>query len=41
MDLGWQSYQTIRNVKTEDEKEVEDIVQAEIQLSKELENDNH
>lgn len=39
MDLGWQSYQTIRNVKTEDEKEVEDIVQAEIQLTKEFEND--
>lgn len=39
MDLGWQSYQTIRNVKTEDEKEVEDIVQAELHLTKEFEND--
>lgn len=25
MDLGWQSYQIVRNVKTEDEKEVGDI----------------
>ena len=29
MDLGWQSYQTVRNVKTDDEKEVEDIEKAE------------
>lgn len=41
MDLGWQSYQTIRNVKTDDEKENEDILQAEIQLTKELQNDNN
>ena len=25
MDLGWQSYQTVRNVRTDDEKEVSDI----------------
>lgn len=29
MDLGWQSYQTVRNVKTDDEKSVEDIEKAE------------
>lgn len=29
MDLGWQSYQTVRNVRTDDEKEVEDIEKAE------------
>lgn len=29
MDLGWQSYQTVRNVKTDDEKENEDIEKAE------------
>lgn len=29
MDLGWQSYQTVRNVKTDDEKESEDIGKAE------------
>lgn len=29
MDLGWQSYQTVRNVKTDDEKETEDIGKAE------------
>lgn len=29
MDLGWQSYQTVRNVKTDDEKENEDIGKAE------------
>lgn len=35
MDLGWQSYQTVRNVKTDDEKEVSDITEAEVSLSKE------
>lgn len=35
MDLGWQSYQTVRNVKTEDEKENGDIIEAEKVLSKE------
>ena len=29
MDLGYQSYQTVRNVKTDDEKETEDIGKAE------------
>lgn len=29
MDLGYQSYQKIRNVKTSDEKEVEDIDEIE------------
>lgn len=29
MDLGWQSYQTVRNVKTDDEKEISDIYDAE------------
>ena len=29
MDLGWQSYQTVRNVRTDDEKEIEDIGKAE------------
>lgn len=37
MDLGWQSYQTVRNVKTEDEKENGDILEAEKVLSKEVE----
>lgn len=37
MDLGWQSYQTVRNVKTEDEKENGDILEAEKVLSKEAE----
>lgn len=36
MDLGWQSYQTVRNVKTDDEKEMGDIEEAERQLEKEL-----
>lgn len=36
MDLGWQSYQTVRNVKTEDEKENGDIIEAEKVLSKEV-----
>lgn len=35
MDLGWQSYQTVRNVKTDDEKENEDILNAEKALAKE------
>lgn len=35
MDLGWQSYQTVRNVKTDDEKENGDILEAEKVLSKE------
>lgn len=35
MDLGWQSYQTVRNVKTEDEKENSDILEAEKMLLKE------
>ncbi len=34
MDLGWQSYQTIRNVKTNDEKENADIYEAERVLAK-------
>lgn len=36
MDLGWQSYQTVRNVKTDDEKEYSDINEAERQLTKEV-----
>lgn len=40
MDLGWQSYQTVRNVKTDDEKETEDILSAEKVLAKESKNDN-
>ena len=39
MDLGWQSYQTVRNVKTDDEKEFGDIDAAERQLYKESKND--
>ena len=35
MDLGWQSYQTVRNVKTDDEKENSEILEAEKILSKE------
>lgn len=35
MDLGWQSYQIVRNVKTDDEKEFGDIEVAERQLEKE------
>lgn len=35
MDLGWQSYQTVRNVKTDDEKENGDILEAEKVLAKE------
>ena len=33
MDYGWQSYQTVRNVKTDDEKEFDDINTAEFKLS--------
>ena len=36
MDLGWQSYQTVRNVKTDDEKENGDIFEAEKVLAKEV-----
>jgi hypothetical protein len=36
MDLGWQSYQTVRNVKTDDEKEYGDIDEADRQLAKEV-----
>lgn len=36
MDLGWQSYQTVRNVKTDDEKEFNDITEAEKALQKEV-----
>lgn len=32
MDLGWQSYQIVRNVKTEDEKEFGDINSIESKL---------
>ena len=35
MDYGWQSYQTVRNVKTDDEKEYGDINEAEATLIKE------
>lgn len=35
MDLGWQSYQTIRDVKTDEEKENADIYEAEKILEKE------
>ena len=35
MDLGYSAYQKVRNVKTADEKEVEDILSAERILGKE------
>lgn len=35
MDLGWQSYQTVRNVRTDDEKEYGDINEAERALQNE------
>lgn len=35
MDLGWQSYQIVRNVKTEDEKEYGDINSIESKLAEE------
>lgn len=41
MDLGWQSYQTVRNVKTDDEKENEDIEKAERVLATEGKNDKN
>lgn len=40
MDLGWNAYQKVRNVKTADEKENEDILSAEKVLAKESQNDN-
>ena len=35
MDLGWQSYQTIRDVKTDDERELDEIDKLDKSLSKE------
>lgn len=35
MDLGYNAYQKVRNVKTADEKEIADIVKAEVLLDKE------
>lgn len=35
MDLGYNAYQKVRNVKTADEKEVQDILNAEKILGKE------
>lgn len=35
MDLGYDAYQKVRNVRTVDEKEVADIVKAEALLDKE------
>ena len=35
MDLGYAAYQKVRNVKTADEKEVEDIVKSEVILARE------
>ena len=40
MDLGWSAYQKVRNVKTADEKENEEILNAEKQIIKEIQNDN-
>lgn len=37
MDLGWQSYQTVRNVKTDDERENSDIDDSDRVLTKESE----
>lgn len=36
MDLGYSAYQKVRNVKTADEKEVADILNAERILGKEM-----
>jgi hypothetical protein len=36
MDLGYQSYQTVRNVKTDDEKEVSDINEVERSLQSKM-----
>ena len=35
MDLGYNAYQKVKNVKTADEKELADIVKAEVVLEKE------
>lgn len=35
MDLGYSAYQKVKNVKTADEKEIADIVKAEVLLDKE------
>ena len=35
MDLGYNAYQKVKNVKTADEKELADIVSAEVALEKE------
>lgn len=40
MDLGWNAYQKVRNVKTADEKDNEEIMNAEKQLIKESQNEN-
>lgn len=37
MDLGWQSYQTVRNVKTDDERDNADIDESDRILTKESE----
>lgn len=37
MDLGWQSYQTFRNVKTDDERDNADIDESDRILTKESE----
>lgn len=37
MDLGWKSYQTFRNVKTDDERENSDIDDSDRVLTKESE----
>lgn len=34
MDLGWNAYQKVRNVKTIEEKELDDIMNSEVILSK-------
>jgi hypothetical protein len=39
MDLGYNAYQKVRNVKTADEKELADIVNAEVILEKEVKNE--
>ena len=40
MDLGYNAYQKVKNVKTADEKEIADILSAEKVLNKEVKNDN-
>lgn len=40
MDLGYSAYQKVKNVKSEDEKEFEDINQIDRQISKEREAKN-